>query len=350
MKKRMLFGVLMVAVIALFLSYGLAQAQAKQKVIELSYSSFFPPTYGIAKAAEAWSKEIEKRTSGRVKITVYHSGTLTSAQNCYEGVTKGISDIGQSVLAYTRGRFPLMEVIDLPGYPFNGMVASRVAMDVYEKFHPKELDDVHVLYLHAHVPGVFYMAKKPVKTLEDMKGMRIRATGLSTKIVDALGATSVAMPKGDQYDALQKGVVDGSVGSLNELKGWKVAEVAKYSTLVPKAGYVSGMFVAMNKKSWNALPKDIQAVFTEVSKEWVDYTGKVWNDIDIEGVEYGKKMGHQFITPVASEQKRWEKAMEPLFAEYVKTMKAKGLPGKEALDYREKLIEKYSKTNPPLKY
>ena len=320
------------------------------KPIELSYSSFFPATYGLGQAATAWAKEIEKRTDGRVKITMYHSGSLTDANSCYEGVVNGISDIGQSCLAYTRGRFPLSEILDLPGYPLNAMVTTRVVDEFYRKFKPKELADTHVLYLHAHIPGTITTVKKPIRTLEDVKGLKIRCTGLATKIVEALGATPVAMPKGDQYDAMNKGVVDGTVSTPNELLGWKVAEVSKYSTLLLDVGYVTTMFIVMNNEKWKSLPPDIQKIFTDVSSEWVEYTGKAWNTIEIEGFRYGKKVGHTFIYLTSQEQERWRNAVKPLEANYIKAMQAKGLPGKEAADYRRQLIEKYSKMYPQLKY
>lgn len=347
MRKKSLFGVLVTAVVFAIFVFA-STASSKDKPIELSYSSFFPAQYGMGKAAEEWSREVEKRTQGKVKITMYHGGTLTSARDCYEGVVMGSSDIGQSCLAYTRGRFPLMEVVDLPGYSFNAIVTSRVATEIYRKFMPKELSDIHVLYIHAHIPGVIYTRDKPVRSLEDLKGLRIRSTGLSTKILKNLGATPVAMPKGDQYDALLKGVVDGTVGSPNELKGWRVAEVSKYSTFYPNVGYVTAMFVGMNLEKWNSLPPDIQAVIDQVSNEWVEYSGKAWNNIEVEGIHYGIQKGHEFIRLSPEEGARWEKAIEPAFDEYVKDMKRKNLPGEEALKYRNQLIEKYSKMYPPL--
>jgi TRAP-type C4-dicarboxylate transport system substrate-binding protein len=352
--KRMKSSVLSMTVALVFVTatfFVVSPAVYGQaKPIELSYSSFFPATYGLGQAATAWAKEVEKRTNGKVKITIHHSGTLTDANNCYEGVVTNISDIGQSCLAYTRGRFPLSEVLDLPGYPLNAMVTTRVADEFYRKFKPKELADTHVLYLHAHIPGTITTVKKPVRTLEDMKGLKIRSTGLATKIVEALGATPVAMAKGDQYDAMSKGVVDGTVSTPNELLGWKVAEVAKYSTLLLDVGYVTAMFIVMNNDKWKSLPSDIQKVFTEVSNEWVDYTGKEWNRIEIEGFQHGKKVGHTFIYLTPQEQARWVKAVQPLEDTYVKVMQAKGLPGKEAAEYRHQLIEKYGKIYPRLKY
>lgn len=335
------------AAIGLFLGFLFvtpAPGGAAEKVINFSYSSHTPPELGVALGLEAWGKEIEKRTNGRVKFTYYHGGTLTSSPKCYEGVVKDLSDIGHSVFAYTQGRFPLMEVLDLPGYTaFNAKLSTRIADDMYRKFQPKELSDVHVLYLHCHTPGVWYTTKKAVKTLDDMKGLRIRCTGLTTKMVTALGGTPVGMPKADEYDSMQRGVVDGTVGAPTSLKSWRIAEVAKFSTWVPKAGYTNAQFVVMNKKKWESLSPDIQKAFTEVSQEWVDKTGDGWNSQDMEGVEYAKKLGHQFIHPDEKECARWEQALRPLQDEYVKATEARGLPGKAALEYRQQLMEKYGK-------
>ena len=344
MGRKTFFVASALALVTFMLLYMPVPAQSQGKPIEFSYSDHLPPELGVSVGVEAWGKEIEKRSKGRVKFTYYHGGTLTSSPKCYEGVVKGLSDIGHSVLAYTSGRFPLMEVCDLPGYTaFNAKLSSRIADDMYRKFQPKELSDVHVLYMHCHTPGVWYTTKKPVRVLEDMKGLRIRCTGLTTKMVTALGATPVGMPKADEYDSLQRGVVDGTVGAPASLKGWRIADVCKYSTWVPKAGYANAQFVVMNKKKWESLPPDIQKIFTEVSQEWVEKTGEGWNSVDIEAVEYAKKMGHQFIHVDEKEQARWEQALKPLQDEYVKITESKGLPGKAALEYRQQLMEKYSK-------
>jgi len=319
---------------------GVTQAQASTA---LTYSIFFPPTHGQAKAGQEWAKEVEKRSNGRVKITVFSGGTLTPADQCYDGVVKGISDIGMSCFAYTRGRFPVMEALDLPlGYP-NGRVATRVANDFYKKFTPKELEGVKVLYIHAHGPGLLH-TKKPVRTLENLKGMKIRSTGLSSKIVEHLGAAPVAMPQGETYEALQKGVVDGTFTPIETLKGWKQAEVVKYTTECDSVGYTTAMFVVMNLKKWNALPKDIQKIMEDISNEWIDVHGKAWDDLDKEGRDYSKSLGNQLIPLTKEENARWKKAVKPIINDYVKTATGKGLPGQKAVTEAESLIKKYSKT------
>jgi len=355
MKNRRLLSVLGVICLALilaalpFIGACAKPAPTPVKPIELSWSHQFPASYGQAIAIADRAAEIERRTEGRVKFTLYPVGTLISPVEMYEGVVKGATDIGHSCPAYTRGRFPLQEVLELPGlYPFNAVVTSRVGDDFCRKFKPEEFADTHLLYLHVHIPGTIMTVDKPVRTLEDLKGMRIRATGIAAELVEALGAVPVPMPASDAYDALQKGVIDGTVGSPNMLKGWRFAEVTNYTTIAPGAGYVTGFFVAMNLDKWNSLPKDIQKVFDEVSKESAEYHGQAWNEMEIEGYKFAKELGHTFITLPPEELARWHERVIPLHDKYVQSVEDKGLPGKEALDYCKEQAEKYSKTYPPL--
>jgi TRAP-type transport system periplasmic protein len=129
--------------------------------------------------------------------------------------------------AYTAGRFPVMEALDLPmGYP-NGYTATMVANDFYNKFKPAEISGVKMLYLHAHGPGLLH-SRKPVSKLEDLRGLKVRCTGFSAKAATAhLGAVPVAMAQGAAYEALQKGVVEATFAPIEVLKGWKQAEVIK---------------------------------------------------------------------------------------------------------------------------
>jgi TRAP-type C4-dicarboxylate transport system substrate-binding protein len=289
---------------------------AGTKPTKLTFSIFFPPTHGQTKAAMAWAKEIEKRTDNKVQISVFPGGTLTKAPQCYSGTVKGISDLGFSLFAYTRGRFPVMAAVDLPMGYADGKVASRVAQEFAIAFKPKELSDVKVLYLHAHGPGLLH-TKKPVKKLEDLKGMKIRATGLSAKIVKALGGVPVAMPQGGTYEALKKGVVEGTFGPMEVLKGWKQAEVIKYTTECYSIGYTTTFFVVMNLDKWNSLPADIKKIFDEVSDKYTDVHGNVWDSTDQEGRKYTLSLGNEIISLSDEESARWRKAVEPVINDYI---------------------------------
>ena len=314
-----------------------AEEVKTEKPVELTYSIFFPATHLQAQTAEAWAKEIEKRTEGRVKIVIFAGGTLTKAAQCYEGVVSGIADIGMSVFAYTRGRFPLLEGLDLPvGYP-DGITATRTANEMVKKYQPEELDDVHVLYLHAHGPGIL-ASKKRVEKIEDLASMKIRATGLSSKIVTALGAVPISMSQGDTYESLQKGVVDATFCPIETLKGWKQGEVIDYVIDTKAIGYTTSMFVVMNKDKWNALPEDIQKIFTEVSEEWIEKQGNAWDQSDAEGESYVKELGKTFVTLEDSQQQALIDAMEPLYTEYVAASEEKDLPAGDFLKDIQKIL------------
>jgi TRAP-type C4-dicarboxylate transport system substrate-binding protein len=320
----------------------LAAAADQPRPVELTYSIFFPATHQNSVLAMDWAREIEKQTAGRVKITVFAGGTLTPADKCYDGVEKGISDIGMSVMGYTRGHFPLSEVIDLPlGYR-SGTVATELINAYYRKFHPRELDAVKIMYLHAHGPG-FLHAKQAVAKLEDLKGMKIRCTGLAAKIVTALGATPVAMPMGETYDALSRGVVEGSMAPIESLQGWRWGEVVKSSTECYGAAYSTAFFVAMNKDKWNALPPDIQQTIEKVNEEWIGKTGRSWDELDRAGKAFAIGRGNQVITLTPEENARWSKAVQPILDEYVTNMKGKNLPGAEALGFCQDFLRQNSK-------
>jgi len=319
----------------LFLPWLSSDCQAQTV---LRFSNFFPQPHKNSLLMEQWCKEVEKRTNGKVKINYYAGGTLTPAPQTYDSVVKGIADIGESVLGYTRGKFPLSEVVDLPLGIKSGLVASRLAEAYYKKFTPKEFDEVKVMYLHAHGPGIMH-TRTPVRKLEDVKGMKIRASGLVTKIVQALGGAPVGTPMGETYDVLSKGVADGAMAPYEALEGWKWGEVIKFSTEDWGAAYTDMMFVVMNKAKWNSLPPDVQKAIEQVNQEWVEKQGAVWDEIDKAGKEFTLKRGNQIITLSKQEDARWVQRVRPLLDEYVTAMKAKGLPGSEALKFCEDFLK-----------
>jgi len=310
-----------------------ASAFGQAKPIELTYSTHMPAPHAVTLMSVGWGKEVEKRTNGRVKVTVFAGGTMLAADKAYDGVTKGIADIGVAVLGFTRGRFPLTEAIDLPlGYR-NAFDSTRLLNAYLKRFKPKEFDEVNILYAHAHGPGVLHSSKKAVATFDDLRGLKVRCTGLSAKIVGALGGAPVAMPVGDTYDALSRGVVDASLAPFEALEGWRWAEVVKYSTESPAFGYTSAFVVVMNKKKWDALPPDIRTIIQQVSDGWGEKDASNWFTIEKSGKDFGVKHGVKVIAFSKEDNEKAMKAVKPLLDEYVQNMKKAGLPGEEVIKF-----------------
>lgn len=304
----------------------------------LSYSNFFPPSHVMSKLAEEWSKEVEKRSGGQVMINYFPGQTLTKADQAYDGVVNGISDIALSLFAYTRGRFPVMQAVDLPlGYP-NAKVATKALNEVYKQTKPKELEDVKVLYLHAHGPGLIWTKPRGISTMDDLKGLKIRATGASADMIKALGGTPVAMPMPDTYQSLQTGVVDGAAYPPEAAKGWKLAEVTKYMVESYPVAYTSSFFIVMNKAKWDALPAEAKKAMEDVSAEWVPKTAAAWDEIDAAGLAFFKEKGGQVTSLSAAEADKWKKALMPVLDNYVQEMAKKGIDGKKALDIAQSVI------------
>jgi TRAP-type C4-dicarboxylate transport system substrate-binding protein len=308
---------------------------------ELRYSVFFSSVNRQFPPTVLWAKSIETRTNGRVKITIFDNGSLTPPAQCYEGVVKGTSDLGMAYFAYTPGRFPLLEGLDLPlGYP-SGTVATRVAMELIEKYKPAEVTDTHLLYVHACGPGLL-ASRKPIRTLDDVKGMKIRTAALQGKIASALGGMPVDVPWNTTYDGLRWDVVDATLCPMETLLRLRLGEVINSITEAPALAYTSTMFVTMNLKKWQSLPPDIQQVFTDVSREWALKHGQAWDQADAAGRAFVEGLNREFIAPPPEEQQRWKQAVRPALDAYVKATKDKGLPGEQFLKDAQDLIAQYS--------
>lgn len=330
MHTKRIISVMTAAVVLLMMA---AVGTVQAKPIKLTYANFFPPFHGQSILADSWCKEVEKRTNGAVKIDYYPGSTLAKPQQIYDAVAQGVADVGMTVLAYSRGRFPVLGAVDLPfGYP-DGVTATRVANAVLEKFAPEEFNDTKVMYLHAHGPGYINTVKDPVNSLEDLAGKKIRSTGMSTILVKALGASPVAQSMRDAYQSLQKHVVDGCAHPLEANKGWKLGEVVKYCVAENSVAYTTAMIVTMNKDKWAMLSPENQKIILDINKEWQVKHGQAWDDIDKAGKAFFQEKGGTIITLAPEESKRWQAAVRPSLMEYADKLNEKGLKGTDVVNF-----------------
>lgn len=330
--RKTAFILAAIAVLALTTVLLAGPAQAEQKAIKLKYTNFFPPNHKISLLTEAWCKEVEKRSQGKVKISYFPGNTLTPPTQTFDSVQKGIADLGMSLLAYSPGRFPLSEVLTLPlGYT-SGYQSTKTANAFLAKFQPKEFDGVKVMYLHAHGPGLVH-TKDKLASLDQVKNLRIRVNADVAGIAEAIGATPVTLPITESYDGMQKGLLDGLLLPMDTLKGWRFAEVVKTTFENHGMSYAATIFAVMNKDKWNLLPPEVQKTIMEINQEWIEKQGKLWNELDQEAREFGLAKGVTIIKATPQEEAAVAEKMKPLYARYVKSATEKGLPGQEALDF-----------------
>ncbi len=344
MKKRVLLT-LLVSICLVFILAAPSLAQ----VIKLTLADQNPEMgWGPVHALSPWVKKVEEATKGRVKIDIYWAQTLAKGPDIWNAVKTGVADMGWCFHGYWPDMTPLSDVITLPSLPFTkAEKGSEVLWKLYEKFPAiqREYKDVHVLQLWTSHPYFLITTKKQVKTMEDLKGLKIRVVGgPPTEQIKALGAIPTLIPMPDTYLSLDKGVIDGMGAPYEAIYAFRLYEIVKYYTIVPLSAVYFSMSV--NKQKWESLPKDIQAAITSVSGlEAAKFWGRNFFDTAEEGVvDRVKKGNHQMVKYVVppEELERWTKvAGEPLWKDWVKKMESKGRPeAQQVLNAALELLKK----------
>ncbi len=325
MRKKIGF-VLAGIFLATLLTITWMPATAMAGPIKLTYANFPPaPTFPCVQM-EKWKKVVEKRTNGKVAIQTFPGGTLLKAKGMIDGVIAGTADIGCICMAYQPGRFSITNAIALPlGLP-NSEVASLTLWDLYKKYKPKGFAKVKVLTMFTTAPSNI-MSTIPIKTLADLKGVPIRASGGAAQILKAWGANRVGMPMPETPEALQKGVVKGLFSSLEVMKDFKFAELCKYVTMTQTPVYPFA--VIMNMDKWNSLPKDVQKVFDELGTQQSAWTGAYMDKHVKSAMRWSKKkQGVKVFRLSKKEKAKWNNLLVPITGNWIKTNEAKGLPAK----------------------
>ena len=337
-------GILVVLLVLSLGISGCSQATSEPGTVELKLAHFFPATHPAEKELiQPWAAAIKEATEGRVIVTSYPQQTLAQADAIYDGVVTGIADIGLSCFAYTRGSFPVLEVFELPGVTYeNSKVASKVAWEGIQALIPAEVQDTKLMMVFATGPGDLY-TKVPVRALEDLKGLELRATGLSAKTLANLGATPIAMPQSEAYESLSKGVVKGNMGPIEVLQGWKQAEVTQYLTLTPFL-YNTLFFITMNQGKWDSLtPKDQAAIQAVNDKFFEEVAMGLWDKQNESALEYAvNEKGMEVFTLSEQEKDRWITLINPILDDFVAQMNTQGQPGQEILATVKSLADKYN--------
>jgi TRAP-type C4-dicarboxylate transport system substrate-binding protein len=225
----------------------------------------------------------------------------------------------------------------------SGKVGSRVIWELYGRYLKQEYPGVKLLTLWTHDPGHLHMAKKPVRKLDDLKGVRLRSPGpMQMQVIKELGGSPLTLPVPELYDSLQRGMVDGTVIGFSAVKDFKLYEVLKYHTLANL--YVMPMGMAINPKTWDSLPPDVQKIIEDLTgARMAETAGASFDQYDLIGQDFAKKAGAEFITLSPEEQKKWFDRIKPLNDKWVADMEAKGLPGKKIFEEASQLVQKYSK-------
>ncbi len=332
--------------LTLFVTGGCGEEQGTtgQDPVTLNLAHFFPASHPVEEELISyWTDALYEETDGAIIIESYPGETLLNANETYESVVSGVADIGLSCFSYTRGRFPVLEAFELPGIVYNNSKsASKTAWEGIKKLDPEEIKDTKLLMVFATGPGDLF-TRTPVENLDDLRNLEIRATGLSARTLEALGASPVGMSQPETYEALSRGIVEGNLAPVEVLQGWRHGEVTDYLTQTPFL-YNTLFFITMNLESWESLSPELQSTMEEVSERVHEEVALgLWDSQNESALKWAvEETGQEIITLDEPESERWIGKVMPIQEEFIAKMDEKGLPGEEIMETVKSLAEEYN--------
>ena len=314
------------------LALGLSAGAAMAQEVTLKLHQFLPPQANVPKLIlDVWADEVEKDSGGRIKVERYPSMQLGGKPpELMDQAIDGVADVVWTVVGYTPGRYPRTEVFELPFMMTNAEDASCAYAKMFDK-HMKdtEFQNLKIVGTWVHGPGLIHSAK-PVRKVADMSGMKVRgASRTVTNMLEKLGATSVGMPVPAVPEALSKGVIDATTIPWEVTAALKVPELVKNHTeFGDKALYTVTFVLAMNKAKYDSLPDDLKKVIDDNSgQNFSQFAGKTQAGSDGPSRKLAEDAGNNIITLNEEEVAEWKAAAEPVIAEWVEGVKAKGIDG-----------------------
>ncbi|WP_096200775.1 TRAP transporter substrate-binding protein [Bacillus sp. FJAT-45350] len=294
---------------------------------EFVISHLVPTSHVLHKnIAESYVSDLEEASNGRITGEIYPSNTL--GENQYDMAATGTADIAFSVHGYTAGRFPLVSVVELPFIADSAENGADILWTLYQEF--PELQDEHgdttPLWLFAAEPAQILSADIPIKSVEDLNGLRVRSPSpLANQILESFGATPVSMPMGEVYEALQRGVVDAAMAPISTVSDFSFSDVVSYITVGNFS--LTPFFAVMNTDTYNSLSESDQELISTIGS---DYAKKAGAAFDASGANGRKIALETEITMIELEDlSPWEAAVDDLVENWIKDMEDKGFPGRE---------------------
>jgi len=338
MNKKLSVSMVSIFVCFLCLVTFSVSAWSAEKVNINFASEYGPPHPSIKNGIMPWIDKVKKMSNGRLIINYFAPNALTPQREHFAATVSGAVDMAFSPPAFTPGKFPLADVIGLPMIFSNAESASLATMKIYNKFPNFKAEYTDFKFLWMHVSALFelHTTKKLVKTLEDLKGMKIIVwLPPARNMAKALGANPVEVTPQDTYLALERGMADGVLCPLAPIREKKISDSAKYHTMFGL--FCNPFWGAMNQKKYDSLPADLKKIIDDTTGEKMSRLfGRTLDEGAARDEIAFKKEGHTFYYLPPKEKQRWIDRIDPLHDVWVKKMEAKG--HKNAAEIRREAI------------
>jgi TRAP-type transport system periplasmic protein len=321
-----------------------------QQALTLKFHTFMAPQSNVwLTMHKAWMAKVEAESNGAIKFEGYPAMQLGGTPvQLYDQARDGIVDVIWTLPGNTAGRFPRVEVFELPFIMSNAEATSRAYWEYVQTFCPDEFKETQVLALQVHGPGVIHTKDKAIKTAEDLKGLKVRGpTRQVTKMLGYLGATPVGMPLPQIPDALSKGVIDGCAIPWEVVPSVKVHELTKFHSEFDPAGgalYTTTFVMSMNKKKYESLsPENKKVIDANSGINTSGWLGKTQQGNDPIGRKAASDRNNTITTFSAADAQEFKRKARLVEVEWMEDMNKRGFDGRKLLDGAKALIEKHTK-------
>ncbi|GGO79838.1 C4-dicarboxylate ABC transporter [Marinobacterium nitratireducens] len=326
---------------AFALSATLLAGGAQAAEYNLRFAHFWPATSGMHQAFESWAQALEEDSDGRIEVEFYPSQTLAKAPQSYDAVKNRIADLTATVLGYSANRFPLTQVVELPGLVKTATQGSCMVQSLYDEgLISAEFEDTHPIYLFTHGPGHLHTKEKAIHEPEDLAGLKIRRpTTVVAELLEGLAAQPVGMPAPEAYPSLQRGVIDGVSFPWEGMKSFRLNEEASHHTEIGL--YTVSFIITMNKGIYDGMPDDLkQIVDAHSGQAWAAKAGAAFDELDNLGRQEAVDAGHEIITlEGGAENPAWKPVLDAATEKYLGGLEDKGLPARKVYARAKELSE-----------
>ena len=324
--------------------FGLAAGPAQAEIYNLKIAHFVTPKHPFSKWLEAWAKKLETQSAGALKFTIIPGSQMGPPPKYYDIARRGQADFTWFLHGFTPGRFPLTEISNLPYLFGSAEIGTKALNDaaLRSQYLDKEHKGVKLLILFTHQPGNIHSANKPVRRVEDMKGLRIRFASATIKdFVAALGGTPVGLPPTQIVESMQKGTIDGAFIDYGGAGiAFRMGPVTKHTTEM--YSYVASFGYAMNARSYKRLPKKYQAMIDASVRGVEKDVGFQFDKMDPLGKNIMMKAGMKPVALTPEEDKRFREIGAKVAEAKLAALEKRGLPARKVYKMMQDLSAKHA--------
>lgn len=312
--------------------------------VTLRFTSHVPQSHGFFPVFNSFFERVEEETEGRLRIEPMWSGLLHGPLDGFKACNTGLTDYTHGYITYQPGSFHLMHGLQLPFVFPDSPVASLVAEELYPTFFKSEYEAMGVYLATCDSTSPYQViSREPVLTLEDLRGLKIRATGgIVAEIYRDLGAVPVVMAAAEVYPAFQRGILDAVSLGVPDIASYRLQEVGKFLTRVNLN--VTVLQYALNQRSFDALPDDLRQQFVDLLRIRSQMCAQDYYSGPVEDEAYAElRAGRcEILDLEPAERERWREALQPLRDRFIVENEAEGRPASEMLQEMERLSALYS--------